>query len=373
MDITANLNLPYIMAAQAQKHVTHNEAIRALDALVMLAVMDRDLATPPASPDEGDRYLVAASATGAWSGNDGQIAAYQDGAWIFHTPKTGWTCQIIDEGILQSYDGANWGDIIGSELQNLSLLGINATADTTNKLSVRTDAVLFSNAGAGIQAKLNKNAVGDTASLLFQDNWSGRAEIGLTGDNNFHFKTSADGSTWYENITIDATNNRVGIGTDSPAKGLEINSSTGFRLSHPSSPTGYFTDFVQQWDSNEPFYSYVNNKGRVLGFKNLGDGAFSNSALHFSSYYGVFWETEGTYRAGITQAGDFGIGTTSPTCKLHVDGPVRTGSYTITTLPGAATVGEGAMIYVSDESGGAVMAFSDGTNWRRMTDRAVVS
>lgn len=46
-------------------------------------------------------------------------------------------------------------------------------------------------------------------------------------------------------------------------------------------------------------------------------------------------------------------------------------SYTVATLPTAATAG--GMIYVSDETGGAVPAFSDGTNWRRMTDRAVVS
>ncbi len=46
--------------------------------------------------------------------------------------------------------------------------------------------------------------------------------------------------------------------------------------------------------------------------------------------------------------------------------------YTVATLPSAADW-EGAQVYVSDESGGAVPAFSDGTNWRRVTDRAIVS
>ena len=46
-------------------------------------------------------------------------------------------------------------------------------------------------------------------------------------------------------------------------------------------------------------------------------------------------------------------------------------SYTVATVPSATQ--QGQMIYVSDETGGAVMAFSDGTNWRRITDRAVVS
>ena len=65
MDTTPNLALPYILASQAQKHVTHNEAIRALDALVQISVKDRDLAAPPGAPAEGDRYIVAAAATGA--------------------------------------------------------------------------------------------------------------------------------------------------------------------------------------------------------------------------------------------------------------------------------------------------------------------
>ena len=68
MDQTANLALPYIMPAQAQKFVSHNEALARLDAIVQLAVLDRDLATPPASPAEGDRYIGAASASDAWSG-----------------------------------------------------------------------------------------------------------------------------------------------------------------------------------------------------------------------------------------------------------------------------------------------------------------
>ena len=89
MDSSPNLTLPYIVAAQAQKHVTHNEAIRALDALVQLMVLDKDLASPPGSPADGNRYIVAASPTGAWAGQAGKVAAYQDGAWAFFTPARG--------------------------------------------------------------------------------------------------------------------------------------------------------------------------------------------------------------------------------------------------------------------------------------------
>jgi hypothetical protein len=83
MPDTPNLALPLIAAAQAQKHVTHNEALLAIDALVHCAVKDKDLAAPPAAPAEGDRYIVAASPTGAWAGKAGMIAALQDGVWRF--------------------------------------------------------------------------------------------------------------------------------------------------------------------------------------------------------------------------------------------------------------------------------------------------
>jgi hypothetical protein len=89
MTDTPHLTLPYMLAAQSQKHVTYNETLRALDAIVHLSVLDRDLATPPASPLDGQRYIPAASATGAWAGKSLNIAAFQDGAWMFHVPQLG--------------------------------------------------------------------------------------------------------------------------------------------------------------------------------------------------------------------------------------------------------------------------------------------
>jgi hypothetical protein len=108
MDTTPNLSLAYIAAAQAQKHVTHNEALRALDAIVQLMVLDKDLAAPPVSPADGARYIVAPSPTGAWSGQAGKIAAWQDGAWAFYTPREGWLAWVGDEDALYIWSGAAW-------------------------------------------------------------------------------------------------------------------------------------------------------------------------------------------------------------------------------------------------------------------------
>jgi hypothetical protein len=108
MDTSPNLQLAFLMAAQSQKHVTYNEAMRALDALVQQSVLDKDLATPPSSPTDGVRYIVAASPTGAWAGQAGKLAAYQDGAWAFYTPREGWLAWVADEDVLYVYDGAAW-------------------------------------------------------------------------------------------------------------------------------------------------------------------------------------------------------------------------------------------------------------------------
>jgi len=87
---TPLLALPYLAAAQAQKHVTHNEALRKLDGLVQLAVEASGATSPPGSPAEGARYLLGASPTGAWAGQGGALAVYADGAWWFAAPQIGW-------------------------------------------------------------------------------------------------------------------------------------------------------------------------------------------------------------------------------------------------------------------------------------------
>lgn len=216
-----NLALPYLEAAQAQKHVTHNEALRSLDAIVQLAVDDRDLAAPPASPAEGARYLVAASATGVWSGNSGKIAAFQDGAWMFHTPREGWLAWIADEDVAVIYDGSSWV-AIGGTSTGAPLWGVNASADATNRLTVKSDAVLFSHddvtPGSGDQrAKINKSAAAKTAGLLFQDAFSGRAELGLSGDDDFRVKVSADGASWKDALVIDRSSGIVSMPFSDPA------------------------------------------------------------------------------------------------------------------------------------------------------------
>jgi hypothetical protein len=108
-DESPNLDLPYLLASQAQKHVTHNEALRMLDGLVQMSVKDRHLATPPGSPAEGDRYIVPAGATGDWSGWAGSVALYSDGAWLRLAPNgPGWLAWVEDEKVVLVWSGTAW-------------------------------------------------------------------------------------------------------------------------------------------------------------------------------------------------------------------------------------------------------------------------
>ncbi|HUU24388.1 MAG TPA: DUF2793 domain-containing protein [Methyloceanibacter sp.] len=94
---SAKLRIPFIAASQAQKHVTHNEAMTLLDTLVQLSVLDKDLITPPAEPDEGDCYIVAGTATGAWVGWENRVARFIDGVALVFAGR-GFRCRLARLG-----------------------------------------------------------------------------------------------------------------------------------------------------------------------------------------------------------------------------------------------------------------------------------
>jgi hypothetical protein len=348
---TPNLVLPYLAANQSQKHVTVNEALRRLDALVQITVQSAALAAPPGSPVEGQRWILPAAPTGAWAGRAGQIAAWQDGAWAFYAPLDGWTAIDINTDTLLLYNAGTgiWTGLItgvfsdaaftlqddidptkqarfqiagftagvmrvftlpdvsgtlavlsgvaqtfqntttfsgatvsvgtaaaastigigtgattsgvtkavnigtagllgsttnvtigsavagalgsltinsptvtfGSSVSAIAMAAANvsalylglggASADATNRLSINAPASLFNHAGAGHQVKVNKAAATDTGSFLFQTGFSGRAEFGLTGSDDFQIKVSADGATWFDALQLERTSGRVSV------------------------------------------------------------------------------------------------------------------------------------------------------------------
>ena len=371
-DTSTHLGLPYLLAAQAQKHVTHNEALRLLDAMVQLSVLDRTRTTPPASPADGDRHLVASGATGIWAGWDLNVAFWVDGVWMRLVPRPGWLVWVAAEQVFVVWNGsalepvgvpqdvsdaifslvndtdptkkalfslsgittgttrtftlpntsselailagtqtftgnktfsgtltasgtvtvsaasasigtatttatygmgtgatttgvtktlnlgtggasgsttvvnigsatagaagttvvntptvtfANAVTQVGMPQANLTaqLLGLGgATADSYNRLSMNTPAVLINNAGAGIEATVNKAAAANDAAFAFKTGFSARALIGLLGNDDFSFKVSPDGSVFFEALKIDRTSGQIELPQPTILPGLIV-------------------------------------------------------------------------------------------------------------------------------------------------------
>ena len=88
-ETSGRLALPLIEAGQAQKEVTHNEALTLLDLLVQASVTAVGVDTPPASPAIGQGWVVGAAPTGAWAGHPGEVAGWTAGGWRFLPPREG--------------------------------------------------------------------------------------------------------------------------------------------------------------------------------------------------------------------------------------------------------------------------------------------
>ncbi len=469
MTNTPRASLPEIAAAQAQKHVTHNEALLELDALICCRILDRDLSADPASPADGDAYIVKATGSGAWTGQDGNIAYAVDGAWRFYAPFAGLTAYIADETEFLIYNGSTWADLSTVlALENLPMLGVNTTADSTNKLAVKSAAILFDNIGNGVQTKLNKHAAGDTASFLYQTNYSGRAEIGLTGDDNFHFKVSPDGSTWYDALKFANSSGQAQfLSGSAAAPALSFSSDPDTGIWNPAANTLALATNGSEWarlTSAGDLYmnttsaidstSYPSTGTAQLQIKGTavigratsfpvrihGDGWQSlefppqgSGGFGFNCYYNgtsiVYRTSDYAFRGSFDPSGNFkelsaasgtagaaisftesrrvtsgghtllkttvdnGVLTVGGDVMPEADatrnvgsasfrfangffgGTVRTGSYTVATLPSASTAGAGARAFVTDANattfastvagGGAnkMPVVSDGTNW----------
>lgn len=204
-DTTARLSLPIMAPAQAQKHVTHNEALLLLDGATQLVLDGIGTETPPVIPVSGETHFIGNSPTGIWAAQAGAIAQWQTDQWVFQAPREGWRAWDVVDDQLVAYSAGSWVSVA----QNLEGVGIGVHFDATNRLSIASPASLFSHAGAGHQLKVNKASETDTASLLFQSNWAGHAEMGLAGDTAFRIKVSADGGSWTEAIVVDPSTGHI--------------------------------------------------------------------------------------------------------------------------------------------------------------------
>lgn len=340
MEFSPNLSLSYLAAAQAQKHVTVNETFRRLDALVQLTVESRTTAAQPASPSDGDVYILPANPTGAdWAAmSEGHLAAWQDGAWVEIAPGEGWRAWVKDDEELVVKAAGGW-EVIASDVGAFDTIGVNTTADATNRLSVKADAALFSHddvtPGTGdMRVKINKDAAGDTASFLFQTGFSGRAEFGLVGNDHFTLKVSPDGAAWTDALVIDAAAAYVGItlgAIGAPQNAFHIaadEASPGGELRllfedyRTNNSAGPRADFRKSGAATKGGHVATANGENLGNFVFLGDdgSGFTNGA-----FFGAIQEAAaGTYTpAAIRFATSDGTNNWTERLRLQSDGALR--------------------------------------------------
>ena len=315
----------------------------------------RDLSTPPASPADGDAYLVKAAGTGLWTGQDGNLAYAVDGGWRFYAPFVGHSAFIADEAAMLVYTAGGWADWAAVlNLQNVPLLGVNATADATNKLAAKSAAILFDNTGNGVQVKVNKHAAADTASFLYQTNYSGRAEIGLTGDDGFHVKVSPDGAAWTDALVLDKTTGAATLASNLVVGGGGKEGQLTVHAAAP--PSGYMAVFSNGVDTN--LNVFLSDAG--AGTRYSGIGSTSSTPLLFY--------TVNAERMRIDTAGKVGIGTSSPGAQLEVKGAGATNQISVTNatsgygvdIAGGTT---GGLVNIRNASGTSVVTLDGrGTN-----------
>jgi hypothetical protein len=197
MSETTELALPLLLPAQAQKHVTVNEALTRLDALVQARVQARDLALPPPVAEEGAVWIVAGPvAGGAWEGWEGDLALRSGGGWVRIEPGPGWIVWSLAEAALLVRGAAGWTpltealallDTAALADGSLPRLGVGAAADATNGFVFQGTNLLLQSAGS-IDATFNRTGAANDASFSFKTGYAPRALLGLLGNDDFTLK-----------------------------------------------------------------------------------------------------------------------------------------------------------------------------------------
>jgi len=205
MNTTPTLALPFLQAGKALKNITINEALNRLDGGVYLSCSNLAADALPLEPGPGDAIIISTTADADLAERHGQIAVYMSDQWVWFTPKSGWTLWDRDDETLRVFDGLNWLKATPDTIpETLPKLGLNATATASQRLSISSETSLFNHDGNSHRLSLNRAADTDTASLVFQTDFAGEAELGLTGTAGFSLKTSPDGVGFSDRLTTPA-------------------------------------------------------------------------------------------------------------------------------------------------------------------------
>jgi len=206
-DYTNRLDLPYILASQAQKHVTHNEALRLLDGIVQARVVNATETSPPGGAAAGACYIVGSGATGLWAGWDGDIAMYADGSWFRLVAGDGWRVwdTSIDQLVVKS--GGSWISFAVA----MSLIEVGPAVDVAiGALGGATGVAVLEETLSGLSgASVNSTiTIPDRAICL---GVSTRTVVAITGATSFDCGISGQNSKFGGSLSVSAGGTNKGV------------------------------------------------------------------------------------------------------------------------------------------------------------------
>ena len=352
---TDRLSLPLIQPGQSSKHITHNEAVADIDALLHLYIDAQGVNAPP---ETGGVVTVGTEPSGIFEGHAGEIAFSDARGWNFMAPRAGMRAVMAETMSLQVHDGANWQPVSGGDASGSTdpeTLGINTGADTTNRLSVKSEAILFaaddtSDAPTGdIRITANRDGGSDVAAFLFKTAYAADAEFGMLGNTNFTLKTADDTGVLATRLAVDPAG-RLGLGTDTPRFALDLDTTdasvTRLAVTNRADSSGSGAGIAVYAGPSERFslIQYPSGTAYLTTVGHLRLQAGNGHMLRFNSGSQEVLRMEDDVMTAYT--------------------PVRLANFAPSQLPDPAQVGAGTLAYLTGAGAGPVI--SDGSQWRAL-------
>lgn len=201
-DTTPRLGLPYVVAAQAQKHIPINESLARLDALVQLAVESRTLAAQPADPVAGGVWILPAGASGAaWTGQAaGTLMRFEAGAWEALPPAEGVLAWVRDENQMLAFDGAAWVPL-SATFKSLTAAASPGLAST--RLEIREEEVTLSGASTATGIVIPARAIVLAVST--------RTTVAVTGATAYSCGVAGEASKFGGSLGVAKNASNIGV------------------------------------------------------------------------------------------------------------------------------------------------------------------
>lgn len=110
MPNTPNIALPLLYSAQAQKEITHNEALILIDALLPGSVMAQANDPATLTPEPGQAWIIGSAPLADWEGHATKIAVFSEGGWRFIPPVPGMRLYDRAAAMVRRFDGSIWSE-----------------------------------------------------------------------------------------------------------------------------------------------------------------------------------------------------------------------------------------------------------------------